>query len=89
MLTLDSSPEILAHIPHTIPQILINKTPVEHANADVVLLGDCDEIVRYLCHELEWVLPSQLGEDRGQGRRKRKASSEELAHDYPKRLGQR
>ncbi|KAF7983747.1 hypothetical protein HWV62_19721 [Athelia sp. TMB] len=39
-----------AHVPHSVPQILINKTPV-------MLLGNADAIVQYLCAELEWELP--------------------------------
>ncbi|KAF8491790.1 DHS-like NAD/FAD-binding domain-containing protein, partial [Gautieria morchelliformis] len=53
--------EILSHIPHSVPQILINKTPIKHMNADVVLLGNADSIVRYLCAEAlgpGWELPS-------------------------------
>ncbi|RDB15806.1 NAD-dependent protein deacetylase hst1 [Hypsizygus marmoreus] len=49
--------EILSHLPHSVPQILINKTPIRHINPDIVLLGNADEIVQYLCTELEWELP--------------------------------
>lgn len=49
--------EILSHLPHSVPQILINKTPIKHINPDIVLLGDADEIVQYLCGELQWELP--------------------------------
>ncbi|KAI0705243.1 DHS-like NAD/FAD-binding domain-containing protein [Cytidiella melzeri] len=45
------------HLRHSIPQIVINKTPILHHNADIVLLGNADEIVQYLCHKLEWELP--------------------------------
>lgn len=76
--------EILAHIPHSIPQILINKTPIEHANADVVLLGDCDKIVEHLCKELEWFLPSKFEEPN----QPRKRKSEEFL-SQPRRLGNR
>ncbi|KAG8899602.1 NAD-dependent histone deacetylase sir2, partial [Tulasnella sp. 403] len=48
--------EILSHLPHSVPQILINKTPVTHVNPDVVLLGDADGIVSYLCGRLGWEL---------------------------------
>ncbi|KIP02738.1 hypothetical protein PHLGIDRAFT_130573 [Phlebiopsis gigantea 11061_1 CR5-6] len=37
--------EILTHLPHSVPQILINKTPVKHINPDIVLLGNADEIL--------------------------------------------
>lgn len=29
--------DIIAHLPHSVPQILINKTPVKHINPDVKL----------------------------------------------------
>ncbi|KAG8853347.1 NAD-dependent histone deacetylase sir2, partial [Serendipita sp. 411] len=77
--------EILAHIPHSIPQILINKTPIEHINPDIVLLGECDKIIEYLCHDLEWVSPSRI-EERGQPRRKRRPEEVQSA-EYPRRLG--
>ncbi|KXN87667.1 NAD-dependent protein deacetylase hst1 [Leucoagaricus sp. SymC.cos] len=48
--------EILNHLPHSIPQILINKTPIRHINPDIVLLGNADDIVLYLCGELGWDL---------------------------------
>ncbi|EST10109.1 Sirtuin family [Kalmanozyma brasiliensis GHG001] len=50
--------EILGHIPHSTPVILINKTPVLHLATDIMLLGDCDRIVQYLCRKLGWHLPS-------------------------------
>ncbi|KAF9460565.1 DHS-like NAD/FAD-binding domain-containing protein [Collybia nuda] len=49
--------EILSHLPHSVPQILINKTPVRHINPDIVLLGDADGIIQHICHELGWELP--------------------------------
>ncbi|KAG9309460.1 DHS-like NAD/FAD-binding domain-containing protein [Chiua virens] len=49
--------EILSHLPHSVPQILINRTPIRHINPDIVLLGDADEIVYYLCEQLKWELP--------------------------------
>ncbi|KAF8801346.1 SIR2-domain-containing protein [Phlegmacium glaucopus] len=49
--------EILSHLPHSLPQILINKTPIRHINPDIVLLGNADDIVLYLCHQLDWQLP--------------------------------
>ena len=50
--------EILGHIPHSTPVILINKTPILHMATDIMLLGDCDHIVEYLCRKLGWHLPS-------------------------------
>lgn len=49
--------EILGHIPHSTPVILINKTPILHMATDIMLLGDCDRIVEYLCRKLGWDLP--------------------------------
>lgn len=40
---------IPSSIPENIPQILINREPLNHLNFDVELLGDCDIIIRYLC----------------------------------------
>ncbi|KAG8688149.1 NAD-dependent histone deacetylase sir2 [Ceratobasidium sp. 395] len=50
--------EILTHVPHSVPQVLINKTPVTHVSPDVVLLGDADRVVEYLCERLGWTLPA-------------------------------
>ncbi|KAG6886129.1 hypothetical protein C0993_002648 [Termitomyces sp. T159_Od127] len=49
--------DILSHLPHSVPQILINKTPIRHINPDIVLLGNADDIVQYLCAALGWELP--------------------------------
>jgi NAD-dependent histone deacetylase SIR2 len=53
--------EILSHLPHSVPQILINKTPVRHINPDIVLLGNADDIVQHLCDQLSWELPPPVG----------------------------
>ncbi|KAF8637529.1 hypothetical protein AX17_002772 [Amanita inopinata Kibby_2008] len=49
--------DILTHLPHSVPQILINKTPIRHINPDIALLGNADDIILHLCNELEWELP--------------------------------
>ncbi|KAI0653162.1 DHS-like NAD/FAD-binding domain-containing protein [Cubamyces menziesii] len=49
--------ETISHLPHSVPQVLINKTPIKHINPDVVLLGDADDIVLHLCRKLGWDLP--------------------------------
>ncbi|KAF8912449.1 DHS-like NAD/FAD-binding domain-containing protein [Mucidula mucida] len=49
--------DMISHIPHSIPQILINKTPIRHINPDIVLLGNADTIITHLCSELGWELP--------------------------------
>ncbi|CAB3384876.1 Hypothetical predicted protein [Cloeon dipterum] len=46
-------------IPSTVPQILINREPLEDFNFDVELLGDCDVIVNQLCHLMEGEWRSQ------------------------------
>ncbi|KAI5124267.1 hypothetical protein M0805_005116 [Coniferiporia weirii] len=54
--------EILSHIPHTVPVIVINKTPLTHVNADNQLLGDADVIIEYLADKLGWdISPTALG----------------------------
>ncbi|EPT00966.1 hypothetical protein FOMPIDRAFT_149580 [Fomitopsis schrenkii] len=50
--------DIIAHLPHSVPQILINKTPIRHINPDIVLLGNADAVVTHLCRKLGWDLPS-------------------------------
>jgi NAD-dependent histone deacetylase SIR2 len=48
--------EIMSQIPHSVPQILINRTPITHMTFDIQLLGDSDVIVPELCRMLNWVL---------------------------------
>ncbi|KAI9227647.1 MAG: DHS-like NAD/FAD-binding domain-containing protein, partial [Piptocephalis tieghemiana] len=48
--------EIMGQIPHSVPQILINRTPITHMEFDVQLLGESDGIVADLCHRLGWPL---------------------------------
>lgn len=43
---------IVENIPDEIPQILINKDPIDHCNFDVSLLGYCDDTASYLCNHL-------------------------------------
>lgn len=49
--------ELVAHLPHDTPVVLINRTPILHMSMDIQLLGDADFIVQYLCHKLGWNLP--------------------------------
>ncbi|CAD6905248.1 unnamed protein product [Tilletia controversa] len=49
--------ELVSHIPHSTPVVLINRTPVTHVAMDVQLLGDADEIIGWLCRRLGWELP--------------------------------
>ncbi|PIA17638.1 SIR2-domain-containing protein, partial [Coemansia reversa NRRL 1564] len=48
--------DIMSHLPHAVPQIVINKTPILHFNFDVQLLGDADDIVAYIAHQCGWEL---------------------------------
>ncbi|KAJ2851006.1 NAD-dependent histone deacetylase sir2 [Coemansia brasiliensis] len=48
--------DIMSHLPHTVPQIVINKTPILHFKFDVQLLGDADDIVAYLAKRCGWEL---------------------------------
>jgi len=68
--------EILTHLPHSIPQIVINKTPLQHINPDIVLLGDADGIVQYLSEKLGWDI---RGDDPHRPRQPRKRSSDVLS----------
>lgn len=47
--------ELLSHIPHRIPQILINRDPVPHVmdRIDLALLGDCDKVIEWIKDELD------------------------------------
>ncbi|KAJ2786573.1 NAD-dependent histone deacetylase sir2 [Coemansia interrupta] len=51
--------EIMGYLPHAVPQIVINKTPILHLGFDVQLLGDADDIVAYLARECGWELRHQ------------------------------
>ncbi|TFK52026.1 SIR2-domain-containing protein [Heliocybe sulcata] len=50
--------ETITYLPHSIPQILINKTPIRHINPDIILLGNADDIIHHLCAKLNWALPA-------------------------------
>ncbi|GAA5919545.1 hypothetical protein JCM6882_002911, partial [Rhodosporidiobolus microsporus] len=50
--------QLPSHLPHSTPQILINRDPVAHHQFDVCLLGDGDTVVRWLCDELQKPPPS-------------------------------
>ncbi len=52
---------ILSYLPQNIPQVLINRDhvlPLAHLSDgfDLNLLGNCDDIVDYICHSLQWDL---------------------------------
>ncbi|RUO95513.1 DHS-like NAD/FAD-binding domain-containing protein, partial [Jimgerdemannia flammicorona] len=48
--------EMMSHIPHSVPQVLVNRTPITHMNFDVQLLGDSDVVVAELCRMVGWDL---------------------------------
>lgn len=55
--------QIVSHLPHSVPQILINRDAISHAMFDVMLLGDGDTIVKYLCSRLNALNIDQQGAD--------------------------
>ncbi|QPG74393.1 hypothetical protein FOA43_001720 [Brettanomyces nanus] len=47
--------EIVNRVPDDIPQILINRDPIDHCEFDVEMLGYCDQAITWLCGEkLHW-----------------------------------
>lgn len=44
-------------IPGNVPQILINREPLDHMGFDIELLGDCDHIIQEICFRLggDWI----------------------------------
>lgn len=71
--------ELLGHLPHSTPQILINRDPVPHHQFDVCLLGDSDAVVQHLCDRLNglkahapaksWILPGETSSSDQEPRR--------------------
>ncbi|KAG5421176.1 SIR2 [Candida metapsilosis] len=57
--------DIVDKLPHHVPQILINKDPIDHCNFDVSLLGYCDEVISFLANKLgeDWKLPHEDYDD--------------------------
>ncbi|PWN53403.1 SIR2-domain-containing protein [Violaceomyces palustris] len=91
--------ELVAHIPHKTPTILINRTPILHMQMDIMLLGDSDEVVKYICEALAWKLPkprmSHLvggvpnGEEGEEGQDKDDSPAPDHGHlEPPQRIGQ-
>jgi NAD+-dependent protein deacetylase SIR2 len=52
--------EIVSWLPPHIPQIYISRTPVNHINFDIDLLGDCDVVVAELCRRAGWDLDHEM-----------------------------
>ena len=46
--------DLLTHFPAHVPTVLINRTPITHMAMDIMLLGDSDTVVQYLCKRLGW-----------------------------------
>ncbi|GAA5922523.1 hypothetical protein JCM1841_006187 [Sporobolomyces salmonicolor] len=59
--------QLPSHLPHSIPQILINRDPVGHHNFDICLLGDGDTIVRFLCRKLAEAEANDQAQRRAEG----------------------
>lgn len=53
---------IVESIPPGVPQVLLNRDPIDHCSFDVTLLGYCDDAASYLCNRLgeEWNLEHPL-----------------------------
>ncbi|KAJ7668328.1 DHS-like NAD/FAD-binding domain-containing protein [Mycena rosella] len=86
--------DILCHLPHSVPQILINKTPVRHINPDIILLGNADDIIIHLCAKLGWELPPPTPNSRaaspgflGHKSKKRSAADLDILQE-PQRVGE-
>ncbi|SCU78882.1 LANO_0A04346g1_1 [Lachancea nothofagi CBS 11611] len=49
--------EIVNMIPAYVPQVLINKDPVRHAEFDLSLLGFCDDVAALVTQKCGWSMP--------------------------------
>ncbi|KAI2610596.1 SIR2-domain-containing protein [Hypoxylon sp. NC1633] len=52
--------EVVPFMPARVPQIYISRTPVDHHNFDIDLIGDCDVVVAELCRRAGWKLQHQM-----------------------------
>jgi NAD-dependent histone deacetylase SIR2 len=52
--------EVVSFLPPTVPAIYISRTPVNHINFDIDLLGDCDVVVAELCRRAGWKLDHEM-----------------------------
>lgn len=59
-LTVQPVSEIVRYLPPSVPQINISKTPIDHLNFDVDLLGPCDVVVAELARRLGWKLEHEM-----------------------------
>lgn len=46
-------------LPAHVPQVLINRDPVRHAEFDISLLGYCDDIATMIAQKCGWKIPHQ------------------------------
>lgn len=49
--------EIVNMVPANVPQVLINKDPVKHAEFDLSLLGFCDDVAALVAQKCGWEIP--------------------------------
>lgn len=49
--------EIVNMLPAHVPQVLINRDPVRHAEFDLNLLGFCDDVAAYVAQKCGWDIP--------------------------------
>ncbi|ERS95960.1 hypothetical protein HMPREF1624_07495 [Sporothrix schenckii ATCC 58251] len=52
--------EVVPYMPPNVPAIYISRTPVNHINFDIDLLGDCDVVVSELCRVAGWSLEHEM-----------------------------
>lgn len=55
--------EIVNMIPASVPQVLINKDPVKHAEFDLSLLGLCDDVAALVAQKCGWDIPHHKWND--------------------------
>ncbi|CAI1904719.1 hypothetical protein SEUBUCD646_0D02020 [Saccharomyces eubayanus] len=55
--------EIVNMIPAHVPQVLINRDPVKHAEFDLSLLGYCDDIAAMVAQRCGWAIPHKKWND--------------------------
>ncbi|KAI5284511.1 NAD-dependent histone deacetylase sir2, partial [Ascosphaera acerosa] len=51
---------MIGKIPPTVPQIFINRDPVDHLDFDIDMLGNCDTVVAELCRRAGWDLRHEM-----------------------------
>lgn len=49
--------DIVNMLPAHVPQVLINRDPVKHAEFDLNLLGFCDDVATYVAQKCGWDIP--------------------------------